>query len=459
MVENRTERDFLGDVLIPLNAYWGKRTQRYCNNYNISSIKYPHIFIEMIARVKKAAAQANSTAGQLDKNTANLIVKATELIIDGNYLDQFIVDIYTSASALNMNANEVIANIANELRGGKVGEYNYLHPNDQVNRGQSTIDVFPTVMNLVFLRFGNKLLKALLGLCESFEKKGEEFYGIVKVGRTHLMDAHPIRLGDEFIKYKKWLEKDSVRLEFALTRLRTVRIGSSSGTALNVNPDYRKKIIELLSNDTGEELQGLPDVVYADDTSDYLELSSAARSLAVHLIEIANDLRFMNSGPFAGIGEIEFPPTEPGSSFFPGKVNPGIADSVIRVSTQVIGLDTTISTLCHHGELESNGYLPTIAVDLYQALYMLGNVCEIFSKKAINGIKANKDRIKLMLEKSNGSAAALSPYIGYDKATEIARIAQEEHRSIREVVIKKGVLSEEVVDKILDFESLTKNKV
>lgn len=455
MTQNRIEKDFLGKILVPEKAYWGKRTQRYQNNYGISSVKYPRIFIEMIVHVKKAAAQANSAAGAMQPEVANLIVEAADLIIEGNYLDQFVVDVYAPNTALNMNTNEVIANIANILRGGKLGEYNFVHPNDHVNKGQSTIDVIPTTMNLVFLQVGKNLLMSLDKLSTSLKKKADEFYDIMKVGRTHLMDAHPIRMGQEFVKYQKWIEKDKGRIQFALSMLRTVRIGTSSGTALGANPEYRKKVIEYLSKNIGEELQGLMDAINADDTSDYLELSSACRSLAVDLIKIANDLRFMNSGPYAGIGEIEFPSTEPGSSFFPGKVNPGIAESVNRVSFQVIGLDNAIATICHHGELEANVFLSVIAIDLYHSLEILANVCNIFSDEAILGIRANREKIQVMLEESIGFAAALSPYIGYDKATEVARIAKEEHKSIRKVVVDGGFLNEREVSEILDYDNLT----
>jgi len=450
----RFERDSLGEREVPGDVYYGIQTLRALENFPISG-QTPHpVFVWATAIVKRAAAEANMAVGMLDPSIGRAIVQAAQEVIDGLWRDQFVVDVFQSGAGTshNMNANEVLANRANEIMGGRKGEYRPVHPNDHVNMAQSTNDVFPTAMRLASLSLLVRLYPALDGLTEALTSKASEFAGIVKSGRTHLEDAVPVTLGQEFQAYSSSVRKGAGRIRHAAQTLLNLSIGATAaGTGLNAHPLYQPKVVERLRDLTGYDLRASEDLMEATQSmSDFAYVSSALKAFALDLIRITNDLRLLGSGPRTGLGEINLPPVQPGSSIMPGKVNPVIAEVTDMVCFQVIGNDMTIAMAVQAGQFELNVMMPVIAFDLLQSIEILKNVTVVLTERCIRGITANAERCRDLAERSLGVAAVLNPYIGYERAAAVAREAQATGRTIREIVLEKGILNQEELERILD---------
>ncbi len=456
----RKERDYLGDIEVPFDAYWGVQTQRAVDNFPISGVRPYKEFITSLVLIKRAAAEANAKAGLLDKKKAGAIIDASDEIVSGKLMDQFVVDVYQAGAgtSMNMNANEVIANRASELLGGKKGDYSSIHPNDDVNKGQSTNDVIPTAIRISSLVLAKRLITTLSGLVSSLHKKAVEFDSFVKSGRTHLMDAAPIRLGQEFEAWSKMMEKDKKRIEASLTNLKMVNLGATAvGTGINADPRYVRYTIDILSKLTGFDLspsEFLPEAT--ESVSDFVELSSSIRSLAIDLTKICNDIRLMNSGPITGLGEITLPAVQPGSSIMPGKVNPSIIEMVNMVSFDVIGNDTAIMLAAQAGQLELNVMMPLIAFCLNHNLTIMNNACSVLTEKAITGIRADKKKLEGDVLRTPGVGLVLNNYIGYEKAAEVVKRALEEGRSVKDMAKKMKVLPDKKLDEIFNLEKMTK---
>ncbi len=456
----RVEHDYLGDIEVPEDAYWGVQTQRAVHNFPVSGIKPFKEYITATATVKRAAAEANWKAGMLDEKRAKAIMKAADEIRQGKLHDQFVVDVYQAGAGTshNMNANEVIANRALEIIGEKKGSYNVISPNDHVNMGQSTNDVIPTIIRVTSLGLVKDLLQQMSHLENVLHTKAVEFDDIIKSGRTHLMDAAPIRLGQEFEAWARMIARDAERIKSIIPRLSEMNIGATAvGTGLNADPKYVKYVVRILSRLTGFKLKNaehLPEMTQS--ATDFVELSAALRNLAVDLIKISNDLRLMASGPKTGFAEIELPAVQPGSSIMPGKVNPSIPEMVDMVGFQVIGNDAAITLAGQAGQLELNVMLPLIAYCLTHSLIILKNTCTILADKCIAGIKANRERMERLLHESPGVALALNPYIGYMKAAEVVKKALAENKTIKDVALEMRLLPKEQLDKIFDPYELTR---
>ncbi len=450
----RLERDSLGQRAVPLDVYYGIQTLRALENFPISGLKAHSGFIWATAVVKRAAAEANLSSGALDPRIGKAIVQAAQEVIDGRWHDQFVVDVFQAGAGTshNMNANEVLANRAIEILGGHKGEYSLAHPNDHVNMSQSTNDVFPTAMRLASLLLLARLDHSIQELWQALEAKGSEFSGVVKSGRTHLQDAVPVTLGREFHAYAGSVRKGGGRIKEAAQGLLTLSIGATAaGTGINANALYRTGVIERLKALTGYDLRGADDLMEAtQSTSDFAFVSSALKAFALDLIRISNDLRLLGSGPRTGLGEINLPPVQPGSSIMPGKVNPVIAEVTGMVCFQVAGNDLTIAMAVQAGQLELNVMMPVIAFNLLQSIEMLTNVCGILAGKCVRGITANVERCLELAERSLGMATILNPYIGYERASSIAKEAQSTGRSVRDTVMEKGILNREDLERILD---------
>ena len=455
----RKERDYLGDIEVPFDAYWGVQTQRAVDNFPISGVRPYKEFITSLVLIKRAAAEANAKAGLLDKKKAGAIIDASDEIVSGKLMDQFVVDVYQAGAgtSMNMNANEVIANRASELLGGKKGDYSSIHPNDDVNKGQSTNDVIPTAIRISSLVLAKRLITTLSGLVSSLHKKAVEFDSFVKSGRTHLMDAAPIRLGQEFEAWSKMMEKDKKRIEASLTNLKMVNLGATAvGTGINADPRYVRYTIDILSKLTGFDLspsEFLPEAT--ESVSDFVELSSSIRSLAIDLTKICNDIRLMNSGPVTGLAEITLPAVQPGSSIMPGKVNPVIAECMNMVAFQCMGNDLSISLAAQAGQLELNVMMPLIAFDIVFSMRIMRNSLRMFRELLVEGIAANEDRCAKLVERSPGIALVLNPYIGYAKAAEAVKESLKTSKSIREIVLEKGWMKKDELDNVLDLYSMT----
>ncbi len=459
MDKSRIEKDYLGIIKVPKEAYWGVQTQRALENFPISGITPIKEYTYSIVLIKKAAAIANSEIGLLEKKKANAIVKACNEILEGKFDKQFIVDIYQAGEGTsnNMNVNEVIANIAIEKLGKKRGDYSVVHPNDDVNMGQSSNDVIPTATKIAALQLSNELLKALNELEKSFSKKAVEFDSIIKSGRTHLMDAAPIRLGQEFKAWSDLIKESISRINEANKELENINLGATAvGTGINADPRYIKKAIKYLSNWTDIKLKQARDLPAATESpSDLFALSSAITVLCTDLIKIANDLRLMNSGPITGLAEILLPAVQPGSSIMPGKVNPSIAEMVDMVCFRVMGDNKTIELATQAGQFELNVMEPIISYCLLHDLIILRNACKVFAEKAINDIKVNKGRIEEMVNKTPGVGLALNPYIGYEKSAEIVKTALKEGKTIKQIAEEENILEKEKLEKIFDPFNLT----
>ncbi len=455
----RIDRDYMGGVEIPAGAYWGPQTERARINFQISGIKQFKEFIIATAIVKRAAAEANYKTGHLEKKKAYAIMKAADDIISGNFDDQFVVDIYQAGAGTshNMNVNEVIANRAIEILGGSKGDYKLIHPNDHVNMSQSTNDVIPTSIRIVVVNLTSQLMDALKQIINTLNSKAIEFDNIIKPGRTHLMDAAPVRLGQEFKAWSIMLEKNITKLIECQNRLCKLNIGATAvGTGLNADPKYVKYVVNIISRLTNTkfyETDFLPEATQS--TADFLDLSGTLREIAVDMTKISNDLRLLNSGPDTAIGEIELPSVQPGSSIMPGKINPSVVEMMNMVSFHVIGNDTAIMMASQAGQLELNVMMPLIGYCLIYNLIILKNSIRTVSNLAISGIVANTERISELFNSSTGAALALNPYIGYDKTAEVVKKAVKENKKIEEVVMEMRLLSRNLVKKIFDPFELT----
>jgi len=459
MADYRIETDSLGEVRVPASAYYGAQTQRAVENYPISGVRHPRHFVLACAHVKKAAALANRDLGNLEPPIAEAIAAAADRVLAGEFADQFVVDVYNSGAgtSFHMNVNEVLANIANETLGGRRGHYSPVHPNDHVNYGQSTNDVIPTATRIAALVMLGDLAPALDGLVAAFRAKAREFDGVIKAGRTHLQDAVPVRLGQEFGAYAAALAKAAAATEAAANACAELGIGgSATGTGLNTHPDYAAKTVAYLSQHTGLDLRPAPDRFEAmQSQGPVVRLSAALRGLAIELIRIANDLRLLASGPTTGLAEISLPPAQPGSSIMPGKVNPSIPEMLNMVCFAVLGNDLTIATAAQAGQLELNVMMPVIAYKLLDSLLILTNAINVFARSCVAGIQANAERCRAYAERTLGLATALNPYIGYRAAAEVVKESLATGRPIRDVVLGKGLLTTEQLDRILDPQATT----
>jgi len=449
----------MGEMEVPSDAYYGAQTQRAVLNFPISRLRMPRPFIRAMGLIKKSAADVNRELGLLDPDFASAIAQAADEVIAGKLDDQFVVDVFQTGSgtSTNMNTNEVIANRAIEIKGGKIGSKE-IHPNDHVNYGQSSNDTIPTALHISALEEIEKsLLPALKRLHESLHRKAEEFDDIVKIGRTHLQDAVPIRLGQEFSGYAAMMEYSIERVEAVRPRLSELAIGGTAvGTGLNCHPDFPPRVVERISRWTGiqfREARNKFEALAARDAA--VETSGMLKTVAVSLMKIANDLRWLGSGPRCGIGEILLPPTQPGSSIMPGKVNPVIAESATMVAAQVLGNDVTINVAGQSGNFELNVMKPVIAYNLLQSIQLLSSACEVLAAKCVDGLRADRERCAEMVEKSLAMVTALAPRIGYDQAAKIAKEAYETGRTVREVCRQHQVLPEDELNKILDPFSMT----
>ncbi|OGW42803.1 MAG: aspartate ammonia-lyase [Nitrospirae bacterium RBG_16_43_11] len=456
----RIERDTLGEQKVPVNAYYGIQTVRAVENFPISGTKQYTEFIHATALIKKAAALTNMDVGKLDRRRGNAITKSAGEIIEGKLHDQFVVDVFQAGAGTshNMNANEVIANRAIEMLGGKKGDYSIIHPNDHVNMSQSTNDVFPTAMRISAVFATDKLLEVLKGLSNALKSKGKAFDKVIKSGRTHLQDAVPIRLGQEFTAYAVIVDRVMKEIYMSRERLLILGIGGSAiGTGVNTHPLYQKKIIMHLRKLTGIKVAGSKNLIASmQSMGDFVCLSGNLRLLAVELIKIANDLRLLSSGPRTGLAEIRLPAVQPGSSIMPGKVNPVMAEVLNMVGFQVIGNDTTITLAAQAGQLELNVMMPVINYNLQQSIHLLTNVINVFTERCVKGIEANEDRCRELAERSPGLATILNQVIGYEAAARIAKEALASGKSVREIVVEKGGLSKEESSRILDPHKMTR---
>jgi len=455
----RLERDSMGPVRVPKEACYGAQTQRAIENFPVSGWRFGREFLYALGLIKWAAAKTNFELDLLRKGIARAIAQASQEVMEGKWDEQFVVDIFQTGSgtSTNMNANEVIANRANEILGGKRGTYRPVHPNDHVNLGQSTNDVFPSsihIASVTLLR--QKLLPALSDLHKALKAKGREFYSVLKIGRTHLQDATPIRLGQEFGGYARQVELGMDRIRNAMKFLFDIPLGGTAvGTGINTHPSFAKKSIALISKETGYRFHEATDHFEAQGARDALvEMSGTLKTVAVSLTKIANDIRWLGSGPRCGIGEIHLPDIQPGSSIMPGKVNPVLPESLVQVCAQVIGNDAAISLAGLSGNFELNVMMPLIAYNLLQSIHLLANAVNLFSKKCIRGLKANRKRCEEMIEKSLALATALTPKIGYEEGARIAEKAYVQNKTIRRVVEEEGLFSKEELDLLLDPRSM-----
>jgi aspartate ammonia-lyase len=459
----RTERDPLGEVQVPAHAYYGVQTQRATENFPISGLHAPADLVTATILVKKAAAEANAKLGRLTPDIAAAIVRAADEILGGSLRDQFVVDVYQAGAGTshNMNANEVLANRAGELLGEPRGTYRRVHPNDHVNEGQSTNDVFPTATRLALLLGAVSLVVAARALADSLGRKSDEFAQVLKTGRTHLQDAVPMTLGQEFSGYAACVSRGAEDVAQASEQLLELNIGATAvGTGLNAGDDFRRLVVDNLSRYTGLRLQAATNLFRVTQSmGDVLAYSGAVRRLAVEVGKIASDLRLLSMGPRAGIAEISLPAVQPGSSIMPGKVNPSVPEMVNQVCFQVIGCDQTVSIACESGQLELNVMMPVIAWNALHASTILREAMKAFRARTVEGIAADSARARELLDRSTAAATALSPHIGYAATAEIAKAAVTSGRSIRELVLERGLLDAAHLDAILSVNAMTRGGV
>jgi len=459
MSEFRKEKDSLGLVEVPARAYYGAQTARAVENYPISGMRADLHLIRALGMVKRAAAEANKELGLIEADRADAIARAAQEVIDGKWTPEFVVDVFQAGAgvSLHMNANEVIANRANEIAGGKLGEYARVHPNDHVNYGQSTNDVFPTSMRLATLLALETLYPVLDSLAATFAAKGREFHEVMKSGRTHMQDAVPIRLGQEFAAYGLAIEKAKRFITLAADSLRELGLGGSAvGTGINTHPDYRAKAVANLARIAGQKLTPAKDMRWAMQSNACMgEVSGALRSLALEIIRISNDLRLLSSGPNTGLGELALPSLQPGSSIMPGKINPVMPELAAMVSFQVIGNDTAVAYAVQAGQLELNVMMPTMAYSVLQSITIMANMLRQFNDRCVAGITANQARCNSYAQSTVSLATALNPYIGYAKAAEIVKESVATGQSIIALARTKKLLTEEEIAEILDPARMT----
>jgi aspartate ammonia-lyase len=456
----RLERDFLGEKEIPEYAYYGVQTLRAVENFPITGYRLHPSLIKAMAIVKKAAALANMDTGQLESRIGQAIVMAAQEIIDGKWHDHFIVDPIQggAGTSINMNTNEVIANRALEIIGEQKGSYHIISPNSHVNMSQSTNDVFPTAIHIAVLQLLETLLGTMDDMHHVFAQKAKQFDHVIKMGRTHLQDAVPIRLGQEFEAYRRVVARDIKRIKQSRQHLYEVNMGATAvGTGLNADPHYIERVIQHLANISGFSLVGVEHLVDGTQNTDaYTEVSAALKVCMINMSKIANDLRLMASGPRAGLGEITLPARQPGSSIMPGKVNPVMAEVINQVAFQVIGNDHTICLASEAGQLELNVMEPVLVFNLLQSISIMNNAFRVFTDYCIAGIEANEAKLKEYVEKSVGVITAINPYIGYETASRIAREAVLTGKSVRELCLSYNLLTEEQLDAILDPYEMTR---
>ncbi|HEX5436378.1 MAG TPA: aspartate ammonia-lyase [Gemmatimonadaceae bacterium] len=455
----RMEKDPLGPLAVPADALYGVQTVRAMQNFPISGLRPLPMFVTATTWIKKAAAMTHRETGRLDPALADAIIKAADEVLGGQYRAQFVVDVYQAGAGTshNMNTNEVLANRANELLGGTRGTYTPVHPNDHVNMAQSTNDVIPTAIRLGALALLGPLMQALSALRDALLAKGAEFDGIVKSGRTHLQDAMPIRLGQEFHAYGGTVARNMARVEQAADFLRDLGIGGSAvGTGVNVEPAYPALMVKHLRELTGLDLrEGQDRVQLMQSMGDVAGFSAQLRTLAVDLSKIASDLRLMASGPRTGLDEIHLPAVQPGSSIMPGKVNPSIAEMVNQVCFQVIGNDTCVTVASEHGQLELNVMMPVIAYNVLLSTHILTTATVSLTERCVKGIEANEAQCAYWVDRSAALATALAPQIGYARAAEISKQSVKENVLIRDLVQQQHVLPDEQIDEVLDLRRMT----
>lgn len=455
----RIEKDPLGELEVPADALYGVQTLRAVRNFPISGLKPLPAFVDATVRIKRAAAVTHKHTGRLDAKLADAIIAAADEILSGQHREQFVVDPYQAGAGTshNMNINEVLANRANEVLGGNRGEYKPVHPNDHVNMAQSTNDVIPTAIRLGSVTELPKLLAAYNDLIAALEQKGHEFDDIVKSGRTHIQDAMPIRLGQEFTAYAGTLRRCVKRIEEAADYLRDLGIGGSAvGTGVNVEPEYPALMVKELAASAGVEVrEGKDRVQLMQSMGDAAAFSSQLKVLAIDLSKIASDLRLMASGPRTGLDEIILPAVQPGSSIMPGKINPSIPEMVNQVCFQVIGNDACVSASAEHGQLELNVMMPVIAHNIFMSMRILTNTATTLTERCIKGIKANAAMCAYWVERSAALATALAPQIGYARAAEISKQSVKENVLIRDLVKREHVLPDAEIDEVLDLRKMT----
>ncbi|GAU06374.1 aspartate ammonia-lyase [Burkholderia stabilis] len=457
----RTEHDLLGDREVPADAYYGVHTLRALENFPItgSPISVYPALIKALACIKQAAALANHELGLLDTARCDAIVGACAELLGGKLHDQFVVDVIQggAGTSTNMNANEVIANRALELLGRKKGEYQYLHPNEQVNIGQSTNDVYPSALKIATWFGILSLIEAMEILRHAFEAKALEFKDVLKMGRTQLQDAVPMTLGQEFSTYAVMLGEDEERLREAALLICEINMGATAiGTGITAHPDYAPLVLKHLREITGIPLVTAPDLVEAtQDCGSFVQLSGVLKRVAVKLSKTCNDLRLLSSGPRAGLGEINLPPMQAGSSIMPGKVNPVIPEVMNQIAFEVIGNDVTVSFAAEAGQLQLNAFEPIIAHSLFKSVTHLRNGCLTLAERCVKGITANAEHLRASVENSIGIVTALNPYIGYANATSVAMEAHASGGRVYDIVLERGLLSRQQLDEILKPEGLT----
>jgi len=450
-------------MAVPADAYYGVQTMRAVENFPVSGLRAPADLVTATILVKKAAAEANASLGRLDAGVARAIVAAADEILAGRLRDQFVVDAYQAGAGTshNMNANEVLANRAAEILGEPRGTYRRVHPNDHVNMGQSTNDVFPTSTRLALLLGAEPLAAAARELAESFARKSTAFAGVLKTGRTHLQDAVPITLGQEFGGYAACIQRGGEDVEDAAEQLLELNVGATAvGTGLNAGDDFRRLVVDNLSRYTGLGLTPAANLFRVTQSmGDVLAYSGAMRRLAVELGKVASDLRLLSMGPRAGLAEITLPAVQPGSSIMPGKVNPSVPEMVNQVCFQVIGCDTTIMMACEAGQLELNVMMPVIAWNALHASTILRESMKILRTRCVDGIAADETRARELLDRSTALATALSPHIGYAATAEIAKESVKTGRTIRELVLERGLLDANRLDEILSVDAMTRGGI
>jgi len=457
---HRIERDTLGEVRVPAGAYWGAQTQRAIENFPVTGRRPHPALVRAYVAVKLAAARTNRDLGKLPARLATPIEQAClEVLEDGRLTDQWVVDPFQAGAgtSLNMNTNEVLANRANEILGAPLGSYRHVHPNDHVNMSQSTNDTFPTAMFVATLREGTALAEVLGEVAEALAEKGREFDAVVKSGRTHLQDAVPVRLGQEFAAYAEAVRRAADRLRAALEGCREVPLGgSAAGTGLNTHPDYAPRAADRLAEATGLTLRPARDLRHAmQSMAPAAEVSAALRNLALELGRIANDLRLLSSGPRTGLAEIRLPAVQPGSSIMPGKVNPSILECLNMVAMQVVGNDTAVALAVGGGQLELNVFMPLMAYNLLESISMLKNFLPVVVERCLRGIEADEARCRRYFETSVGLATVLNQRIGYARAAEVAKEAVATGKTLRELILEKGLMGEAELDALLDPRRVT----
>lgn len=460
MSQTRTEKDSMGEFQVPTEAYYGAQTARAVENFPISGLRFPRPFIEALGAIKYAAAEANLAGGYLDERRANAIMQAAHEVIDGKLDRHFVVDVYQTGSgtSTNMNTNEVISNRACEILGGVIGSKDPVHPNDHVNKGQSSNDVIPTAMHVAAaLVLERNLLPALSELHQELKAKAAQWDQIVKIGRTHLMDATPIRLGQEVSGWARQVELSIQRLESVKPRLLELAIGGTAvGTGINSPVGFGSDIAKLLAARFDLQFVEAVNHFEAQGAQDAIvELSNQLSTVATSLLKLANDIRWLSSGPRCGIGELQLPAVQPGSSIMPGKVNPVMAEQLIMVSAQVIGNGVAVTVAGTHGNLDLNVMLPVMARNVLESLTYLSNSVRAFTSKAVRGLIANEQRATSLVEWSMSMVTSLAPVIGYDNAAKLAKRAVEENRTVRDLCVSEKILPADQLDDLLNAYKMT----